>query len=94
MAVPTGTFQTYQAIGNREDLSDIIFDISPTETPFVSSIAKLKAKARLHEWQTDGLDSAAANSQIEGDDATTNTAVPTVRLTNYCQWQRAGVTLH
>lgn len=30
MAAPAGTFQTYQAIGNREDLSDIIFDISPT----------------------------------------------------------------
>lgn len=85
MTAPAGTFQTYQAIGNREDLSDIIFDISPTETPFVSSIAKLKARARLHEWQTDTLDAAAANSQIEGDDATTNTAVPTVRLTNYCQ---------
>lgn len=85
MAAPTGTFQTFQAIGNREDLSDIIFDISPTETPFVSSIAKIKAKARLHEWQTDALDAAAANSQIEGDDATTNTATPTVRLTNYCQ---------
>ncbi len=85
MTAPTGTFQTYQAIGNREDLEDIIYDISPTETPFVSKIAKIKAKARLHEWQTDSLDSAAANSQIEGDDAVTNTAAPTVRLTNYCQ---------
>lgn len=62
-----------------------MWDISPTETPFVSSIAKIKAKARLHEWQTDALDAAAANSQIEGDDAVTNTAAPTVRLTNYCQ---------
>ena len=85
MAVPTGTYQTFQAIGNREDLEDIIWDISPTETPFVSNIAKIKAKARLHEWQTDALDAAGANSQIEGDDATTNTATPTVRLTNYCQ---------
>ena len=85
MAAPTGTFQTFQAIGNREDLEDIIWDMSPTETPFVSNIAKIKAKARLHEWQTDALDAAGANSQIEGDDATTNTATPTVRLTNYCQ---------
>jgi hypothetical protein len=85
MAAPAGTFQTYQAIGNREDLSDIIFDISPTETPFASSIAKVKAKARLHEWQTDSLDSAAANSAIEGDAAVTTPASPTVRLTNYCQ---------
>ena len=49
MAVPTGTFQTYQAIGNREDLSDVIWDISPTETPFTTRIAKIKAKAVLHE---------------------------------------------
>jgi len=55
------------------------------ETPFVSNIAKIKAKARLHEWQTDALAAAAANAQVEGDDAITNTAVPTVRLTNYCQ---------
>lgn len=94
MAVPQGTFQSYQAIGNREDLSDVIFDVSPTETPFTTRIAKIKAKAVFHEWQTDALDAAATNAQVEGDDASTNTATPTVRLRNYCQWQRAGVTLH
>ena len=85
MTVPTGTFQTAQQIGLREDLEDIIYDISPTETPFATMISKGKAKATYHEWQTDALDSAAANAAIEGDDATTNTAVPTVRLRNYCQ---------
>jgi hypothetical protein len=85
MPAPTGTFQTYQAIGNREDLENIIWDISPTETPFASNVSKGKATAQYHEWQTDTLDAAAANSQIEGDDATTNTALPTVRLRNYCQ---------
>ena len=85
MAIPAGTFKTYEAIGNREDLSDIIYDISPTETPFLSMAAKAKAKSRRHEWQTDSLASAATNSQIEGDDATANTATPTVRLANDCQ---------
>lgn len=85
MAAPTGTFQTYQAIGNREDLSDIIWDISPTETPFQTAAKKGKAKGKTHDWQTDALDAAGANSQIEGDDATTNTATPTVRLSSYCQ---------
>src|SRR5262245_43878331 len=85
MTVPTGTFQTYQAIGNREDLSDVIWDVSPTETPFASGIAKVKAKAVYHEWQTDALDAAATNAAVEGDDAATNTATPTVRLRNYCQ---------
>jgi hypothetical protein len=85
MAVDAGTFQTHQAIGNREDLEDIIWDISPTETPFSSAISKIKATAVFHEWQTDALDAAAANAQIEGDDAATNTSAPTVRLRNYCQ---------
>lgn len=85
MTVPTGTFQTAQAIGNREDLEDMIWDISPTETPFASSVSKGKAKAKFHEWQTDALDAAGDNAQVEGDDATTNAATPTVRLRNYCQ---------
>ena len=85
MAVPAGTFQTYQAIGNREDLSDVIYNIAPTETPFLSMAARTTAKARYHEWQTDTLAAAAANVAIEGDDATVNTSVPTVRLNNYCQ---------
>ena len=85
MAVPAGTFQTFQSVGNREDLEDVIWDISPMETPFQSMISKGKAKATYHEWQTDALDAAAANVQVQGDDAATNTASPTVRLRNYCQ---------
>lgn len=55
------------------------------ETPFQNRIAKVKATAVYHEWQTDVLDSAAKNAQIEGDDATTSTATPTVRLRTYMQ---------
>ena len=85
MASPAGVFATFQSIGNREDLSDVIYMISPTETPFMSMAGKTKATARLHEWQTDVLAAAAANKQIEGDDAAIGTATPTVRLSNYCQ---------
>jgi hypothetical protein len=85
MTAPSGTFQAYQAIGNREDLTDAIYNLSPTETPAVSMMAKVKAKSVLHEWQTDELAAAAKNSNIEGDDSAVNTAVPTVRLTNRCQ---------
>jgi hypothetical protein len=49
MAVPSGTFQTYQAIGNREDLTDIVYNIAPTETPFLSMAARTTAKARYHK---------------------------------------------
>lgn len=85
MAVPSGTFQTFQAVGNREDLSNLIFTISPTETPFSSMAKRTKVKNQYHEWQTDALDAAATNAQIEGNDAVVNTAVPTVRLRNYTQ---------
>jgi hypothetical protein len=85
VTLPTDTFTTYSAIGNREDLSDEIFRIDPTDTPFVSSIDKTKATAVNHEWQTQALAAAAANHVLEGDDATTDAATPTVRLGNYCQ---------
>ena len=85
MAIPTGTLSAFAAIGQREDLSDIIYDISPMDTPFLSNAKRGSAKAVYHEWQTDSLTAAAVNAQIEGDDATTNTAVVTNRLGNYTQ---------
>lgn len=62
----TGYFYTERAIGNREDLTDVLTNISPTETPFMSSIGRTTAKSTLHEWQTDALAAAAANAQDEG----------------------------
>ena len=85
MTTPQETFSSYEAIGNREDLEDVIWDVSPTETPFASRIAKIKATAVFHEWQTDALAAAATNIQVEGADAVASTAAPTVRLRNYCQ---------
>jgi len=85
MAVVTGVFQTHQAIGNREDLSDIIYDISPTETPFFTMCAKVKATGTNHEWQTDALAAAATNRNIEGDTSTAVSPTPTSRINNYTQ---------
>ena len=85
MAVPAGSYQTYSAVGEREDLTDIIYDISPLDTPFMTNATRETATMTLYEWQTDSLDTAASNAQIEGDDATTNTASPTSRLGNYTQ---------
>ena len=86
MAVPAGTFQTYQAIGTREDLEEAIYDISPTETPFLTMCKRTSATNVLHEWQRDSLAAAStANAQIEGDDAANGTSTPTTRLKNYCQ---------
>jgi hypothetical protein len=95
MALITNTFTTYSAIGLREDLSDIIYNISPTETPFMTAIAREKATAVYHEWQTDALETPNANNaQIQGDDISTfDAVVPTVRLGNYTQISRKTVVI-
>ena len=85
MPAPTNTVTTFSAIGNREDLADIIYNISPMDTPFLSQASKNRASAVYHEWQTDALEAAGANRRIEGDDATANTFVATTRVGNYCQ---------
>ena len=80
------TYQTYTSIGNREDLSDVIYSISPTDTPIMSSIGKTKATAVYHEWQTDSLAAnTTANALVEGATASDITVSPTTRLGNYTQ---------
>lgn len=85
MAAPSNTYLTTAAIGNREDLTDIIYRISPTATPLLNMAPKTKATATLHEWQTQDLAAAAANAQAEGDNASAKAVTPTVRLSNRTQ---------
>lgn len=85
MTVPTNSFQTYAAKGNREDLIDIIVNISPTKTPVLSMTESVRAFATLHEWQTDALNSPTANAGVEGDDSTAVAVGATTRLNNYTQ---------
>jgi len=82
MAAPTNTFLTTAAIGNREDLTDTIYRITPTITPTLNLASKAKAANTLHEWQTQDLAAAASNAQNEGDNASAKTVTPTVRLNN------------
>ncbi len=91
MAQATGTFSSYDGVGNREDLSDIIYDVSPSETPFLSAIKKVKAKGVYHEWQKDALAAAADNKHIEGDDASPTAPSASTRLGNYCQIMKKHV---
>jgi hypothetical protein len=89
MAIFTGTYTRHTAIGVREELANQIFDISPEDTPAVSSMGREMVKNTLAEWQTDVLASAAANANIEGDDITSfPTVTPTVRVANYLQISR------
>ena len=85
MAQPTNTFDTYDSVGIREDLSDVIHNISPEETPFYSKSAKKAARNTFVEWQTDSLRASAANAHIEGDATTAEARTATTRLGNYTQ---------
>ena len=94
MAIVTNTFTTFDAKGIREDLSNIITNIAPEETPYMSNIGRESVSNSLFEWQTDTLAAAAANKQIEGDDVASFDAVTaTVRLQNYAQISRKTIIL-
>ena len=79
------TYQTYTAIGMREDLSNVIYNIAPTDTPFMNSIGKTSATAVNHEWQTDSLAAVATNALVEGAAGSDITVSPTTRLGNLTQ---------
>jgi len=91
MTVPTNTFLTFAAVGNREDLLDKITNISPTDVPFTSMAGEATAEGTYHEWQTDSLAAAAQNAQLQGDDVTFAAAAPTVRVGNRTQIARKEV---
>jgi hypothetical protein len=85
MAQPTGTYVTFSAVGLREDLENVIYDISPTDTPFMSMGGRESAVAVNHEWQTDALAAAADNFAEEGSTLTAAEPTATTRLSNICQ---------
>lgn len=86
MAVPSNTVQTFAMVGVREELSDVITNISPMEVPFYSMARKGKTKSRSPEWQKDALAAAdPTNAVIEGDDVTADAAGQPTRLKNYVQ---------
>jgi|TARA_R110000744_G_scaffold5856_3_gene20646 hypothetical protein len=85
VAQPTGVFVTFSAKGLREDLENVIYDISPTDTPFMSMGGRESAVAVNHEWQTDALAAAADNFAEEGATLTAAEPTATTRLGNICQ---------
>ena len=94
MTIVTNTFTTFDAKGIREDLSNIITNIAPEETPYMSNIGRESVSNSLFEWQTDTLAAAAANKQLEGDDVASFDAVTaTVRMQNYAQISRKTIVL-
>lgn len=93
MAQPTNAFDRYDLSTNRdtarEDLSDIISNISPFDTPFTSNIQRGTAENDKTEWQIDSLAAANEdNAHIDGDDFSGDALTDPTRLATYCQISR------
>jgi hypothetical protein len=94
MAQPTNTYSRYSAVGIRESLDDMIYDISPTDTPFMSNAGRGKAVNTFFEWQTESLASPDTNNAfVEGDDTAAQAMTPTVRVGNYTQISKKIITI-
>ncbi|MGC3025834.1 SU10 major capsid protein [Burkholderia sp. DN3021] len=78
-------FKTYDMVGVKEDISDVITNISPTNTPFQSLVKTESVHNTLFQWQEDSLAAVGANSAVEGADASFSTMTPTTMLSNYTQ---------
>lgn len=87
MSAIANTIQTFDRKGLREDLTDVIYNISPTATPLMSNAGRASCEAVLHEWQTDSLAATdTTNAQIQGNDYTSfGSVAATTRVGNYTQ---------
>ena len=85
MAKVTNAFDTFTAIGQREDLSDTIYNISPEETPFVTNAGKRSVSNTKFEWQIESLPAVSTTAQLEGDSISAAAANNTTRLSNITQ---------
>src|SRR5678816_2089350 len=96
MALIANTITRYDATrAVREDLSNLIYNIAPTDCPAMSNFGRDTAKQTFFEWQTDGLAAATNTPVLEGDDVagTTDLRAPTNRVNNYTQINRKIVTV-
>ncbi|MCZ2153315.1 MAG: DUF5309 domain-containing protein [Bryobacterales bacterium] len=76
---------TYTGNKIKEDFHDVIYDISPTDTPLLTMAKRLKARNTLHQWTHDKLTAPAANAALEGNDFSITARAQPVTLGNYCQ---------
>lgn len=94
MALPTNTYTSYDNANSiKEDLRDVIYNITPFETPFRAKCGKSSAKATLHEWSTQALRSSTTNAHLEGDDTVAEARTAVTRLTNATQIFKNAVSI-
>ena len=88
MAVITNTFTTANAVGNKEELSDVVSRITPEDTPIYSLIEKGKCVSIHPEWETDDLAAPAENAREEGEEYSFSAISPPARMGDYTQIMR------
>lgn len=94
MALITGSVATYGTTTNRESLSDVVYKISPSDTPFMSAVPRASATAVLHEWSTQALQAInTTNASLEGDDYQRASSTTPVRRSNVCQISKRNATV-
>lgn len=94
MSLITGAVTTYGTTTNREDLSDVVYRISPADTPFMSAVPRVSSSAVLHEWSTQALQSInTTNAAVEGDDFQRAASTTPVRRSNVCQISKRNATV-
>jgi len=93
MAKVTNAFDTYTATADREDLSNIIYNISPMQTPFMSSIGKRSVKNVVFDWQTESLPTPSSSGELEGFELSRSTSTATVRQSNVCMISKRDATV-
>lgn len=94
MAKVTNAFTTYDAQANREDLSNLIYNISPSDTPLMSSIGRRNVSNVTFDWQTESLPAVnSGNAEIEGFELSRSAGNATVRVSNICQISKRDATV-
>ena len=93
MAKVTNAFDTYTATSDREDLSNIIYNISPMQTPFMSSIGKRSINNVVFDWQTEVLATPVATGELEGFELSRSASVATTRLSNVAMISKRDATV-
>jgi len=93
MAKVTNAFDTYTAKGNREDLSNMIYNIDPFDTPGVSAIGRSNVSNTVFDWQTESLPSVSTTAELEGFELSRSASTPTVRQSNICQIMKRDATV-
>jgi hypothetical protein len=93
MAKITNAFDTYSATSDREDLSNIIYNISPMQTPFMSSIGKRNINNVVFDWQTEALASPVSTGELEGFELSRSAAVATTRVSNVAMISKRDATV-